>query len=206
MLLRVIDLRGGPEEEKDADIKIVLYKDSVTMDLQEKPFTSAYYPSPLSENFRATLEWYFKDYLQETQAQGMDKEVVAKLILLGQHMGDNLLGEDHELIKVKELIEEDGFENLEVHVTSSNPDFFRELWELSVLPESKYMLSSVSKSFVRQITSPNNCLLDTEVNFDLSTDSPLKIVHLISRPVASQSLEIFDVPRSSDAFNSYVNT
>lgn len=214
MLLRVIDLRSGGEKEKrkkDSDVEIVLHKETVAVDSPEERFTSIYYPSPFSENFRASLAWYFKDYLQEipaleTDLSVPDKDVVAKLIRLGQHMGDNLLGEDHELIKVKEMIEEDGFEQLDVRIESSNPDFFRELWELSVLPESKYLLSSVSKSFVRQFTDPELNQSDGEVRYELSTESPLKVLHLISRPITSSSKDLLDTPRSSDAFNGYVDT
>ncbi|NQZ09897.1 MAG: hypothetical protein HRT35_22325 [Algicola sp.] len=154
MLLRIIDRPAGDNGE-DA-IQIVLQHQQRTTD-----FVTESYDSPFSDNFRQKLAWYFNEYLQN---ETFDVDVVAKLIKHGQNIGDELLGEDHQLVKISEDIEQHGYHNLQVQLESQRIGFFDELWEATVLPDSKYMLSSVVKGFVRQFVQAKPL---PELRFDL---------------------------------------
>jgi hypothetical protein len=223
MLLRIIDLPGNAQSNDG--IRIVF-----THSTLEQRYSTELYKSPMSDNFRKTLEWYFKDFLQESSAEG-DAGVADKLIRVGQYMGDELLGEDHQLIKLKEMIEAKGYENLVVQIESADVNFFKELWEATILPESKYVLSSVVKGFVRQfvqkdfpaeypelhyelkVTLPEQDSLqkmlksgieghdENEIKPSILNQKPLRLLYLVSRP------EGFALPfTSSTGFNFYLET
>jgi ATPase family associated with various cellular activities (AAA) len=176
---------------------------------------------PFSNNFYNDLAWYFQDYPLEvakrsekevaTQSEKsdepLDRGIVEKLLRLGQHLGDELLGEDHQLIRMKETIEEQGYENLNVQIETNDDCFFDALWELAILPESNYVLSAVSKTYVRQFTDPTVSFDYPELVYDLTPpppkqaaglehlyqpeetqqqeqddSTPLRILHIVSRP------------------------
>lgn len=84
-----------------------------------------YFPSELTANFCKLLSWYFGDYERDReQTTQSDKSTIDKYIRLGRRMGDNLLGEDHELIKLTEMIEDAGFEQLQVSLESERVEVF----------------------------------------------------------------------------------
>ena len=181
MLLRIVD---KPNDKNDSDaVEITL-----TTKEQTHRFTAEYFPSPLSTNFRIDMDWYFTSYPASSltsNSQGVasktDRSVAEKIIKLGQQMGDQLLGEDYEFIKIKEIIEEVGFENISVEIESDRASFHQELWECLILAESKFVLSCVTKSFVRKYPSSNRTSESNQLtNFALSENAPINIIHVIS--------------------------
>ncbi len=218
MLLRIIDkTTNGNDDEL---INIVFEHD-----LEDEQFYIYRYDSPFSRNFRENINWYYNEYLCDRDDKPDDRGVVEKLIKFGQYLGDQLLGEDHQLTKYMRLIEEQGYHNLQVQIESERVEFFDELWEAMVFPESKYILAAVVKSFVRKFSSLENRAEHVEVCYGLKTapvsaesivslvqtgsescsgpdrsdDKPLCILHAVFRP-GSRSL-----PRDpSNAFNTGV--
>lgn len=166
MLIRIIDLTDVDGTE---DVLRVEYQGHEW----QKTFQTDLYDSPFSINFRKTLNWYFNQYWsqQTFSAEPDDKGVVQKVIRGGQGIGDELMGDDYELIKITEDIANNGFENLDVQLVSQRPEFFTELWETLILPDSKYMLSTVVKSFVRQVTTADTPSLPKIIK-DLKATAP----------------------------------
>lgn len=130
-------------------------------------YISEDYKSPFNNNFRSTLAWYFKDYPAQALPAEDDRNVVAKLLTFGGYLGDSLLGDDLQLSAIKSLIEEQGYENLSVSIESSTPDFFNELWESLILPDSDFVLSSVVKSFTRNFSGNGFPQNDAELVYNL---------------------------------------
>ncbi len=174
MLLKIVDLIDSDPDNRHIQISFESDKENIS-------FTSEYLSSPFTRNFSKTLSWYFNAYLNETPWETGDKDVVNKLISLGNQMGDKLLGEDHELMKVSDIIKETGIDQLLVQIKSSRLDFFLEQWEALILPESPYILSTVCKGFERFFNAPDpagNTELEAEKHYELDKTSPLKILHV----------------------------
>lgn len=203
MLIRIIDVPAQGNED-----------DSVRIQYQgadhNKTYQTELYTSPFSANFRKTLAWYFCQYPGQYQLEGEfgdDKGVVQKVIRAGQGIGDELIGEDYELVQIAEDIIQGGYEQLDVEFVSLRPSFFSEIWETMILPDAKYMLSTVAKSFVRRIgdvdtpklpslsynlkvTAPTSehvaqmlqGMGEAPKANDRSDDKPLRVLHWVARP------------------------
>ncbi len=167
MLLRIVDCPGIAGA--DDAIHVIFENREKT-----ESFFTASYASPISQNFRKSLAWYFHDYPLQAGSDVEDFGVVEKLIKFGQYMGDELLGEDHQLIKIKEEIESVGYEKLSVHIESSRINFFRELWEATIFPESKYVLSAVVKEYVRKFDQEKFPYDGAELHYNLRVSRPLQ--------------------------------
>jgi len=198
MLLRIIDI------EKSNSVNIILENDENCI-IEEYSIES--YSSPTSLNFRKSLSTYFKNYLSNGVNSSNDKIDVERLISRGKSFGDELLGEDHQLIKVTEIIDENNYQALDVQIESNRISFFNELWELTILPDSKYFLSTVVRSFIRKFTKQSisealpECLYqlnvssntddnlsqilnvdqDEQKNKQKTDDKPLNILYVVSR-------------------------
>jgi hypothetical protein len=165
MLLRIIDHPATGNGE-DA-IRIVFeHKQSNTH------FMTEYYDSPFSANFREKLAWYFNEYPQIALTQTDSGNVIEKLIKSGQNMGNELLGEDHQLIQITEDIERNGYANLQVQIESARVGFFNELWETAILPESNYVLSTAVKGYLRRFVNADAANHWPELRFDLKVTLP----------------------------------
>jgi len=181
MLLRIIDVPANESAENSEDaIRVVLENNG-----NAESFATESYTSPVYESFYQTLAWYFSDYPLKGHPQNSEKViddsgVAEKIIQFGQYIGDELLGENYQLIKLKESIEDQGYENLQVQIESARVEFFKELWETAILHESKYVLSTVVKGYMRQFVQksdyskddlPNSDLLKefSELRYDLKT-------------------------------------
>lgn len=180
MLLQILDTCGEKEEKNEAGVEVRFFREGSFGASPDEQYFATYYPSPFWGYLRELLHWYFKDYLADLDPNKTDKNIVEKLIRLGSDMSDKLLGEDHELIKIAEIIADGGAGQLDVRIESSNPDFFREFWEVLVLHESKYILSSCVRSFVRIYQEEASAVSADEMDFELSIDAPLKILNVIS--------------------------
>lgn len=163
VLLQIID---RPTASLESDLVEVQF----TLDSIQKSYTSDYFPSPFSAGLKSALAWYFRDYLQQPEGQAADKDVVTKVLQLGQLMADGLLGEDHQLVGITEQISEAGIGELQVELVSSRLAFFEELWESLILPESNFMLSGAAASFTRRFDSDSSADV---VQLGHSADYPL---------------------------------
>jgi ABC-type dipeptide/oligopeptide/nickel transport system ATPase component len=208
MLLRVIDCPAV--ENTDDTVQIILEDNNTT-----ESFYTESYSSPIYASFHDTLAWYFNLYPQKVTNEKGDSGVIEKLIKFGQSIGDELLGEDFQLIKLTEYIEDQGYQNLQVQIESTRIEFFKELWETTIIHESKYVLSTVVKSYVRQFVQPDFPNDYPELNYKLSVpvaqdkvskllqgdeppidsgqlsnenNRPLRVLYLVSRP------ELVDLP------------
>ncbi|MES2826040.1 MAG: ATP-binding protein [Pseudomonadota bacterium] len=182
MLLRIIDL---PAENDTQDaVRVVLENNN-----HIETFVTESYTSSISDNFRKTLAWYFTEYPQQTTKD--DSGVVEKLIKFGQYMGDEILGEDHQLMKIKSIIEAQGYQNLQVQIESTRLGFFKEMWETTILPESKYVLSAVVQGFVRQFVQESFPADYPELRYDLKVKSqPDKVAQLLRDDLATAGNDI----------------
>ncbi|MDO6526358.1 hypothetical protein Q4519_11755 [Motilimonas sp. 1_MG-2023] len=161
MLLRIID-KG---DSKGINIEFTSRKKCESYEVVE-------FESPFSRNFLTQLDWYFSDYAIGSADINGDKSVNGRLITQSQYFGDAIIGEDHELIRLKECIEDSGYENLDVRIESQNHDFFSELWETLILPDSKYILSTVVSEFSRTFCTRDKQSLP-EIEFGLNVTPPV---------------------------------
>lgn len=218
MLLQIID--NQTSNPKNSSIQIILENEDKS---ETENFVTECYSSPFSVNFRKTLANYFRNFLLKESNTAEFSGVVEKLINFGHHLGDELLGEDHQLLKFTENIEQEGYQKLNVRIESERIAFFKEIWETMILPESKYLLSTVVKSFSRQFTQKNSPWEYPELNYYLQIappqdkieellneegarkpvenqedDKPLNILYLVSRPTV--------INASSNAMNTCLET
>jgi hypothetical protein len=185
MQLRIIDQYQADPHQQSVDI--ILQTDS-----QQLSFRVYEFKSPLTANFHQALTWYFQHYSQSLEQTPEDKRVPEKLISFGQYLADCLLGEDMQLVQVKDLVEEEGYDQLHVQIESSRLAFFADSWEIMVLPDAKYVLSTVSQGFIRRLTGPDQPDYEAELNYDLATKTTdtneststtrLGILHILARP------------------------
>ncbi|MEE8059160.1 MAG: hypothetical protein V3T17_15180 [Pseudomonadales bacterium] len=201
MLLRIIDKLDAHHHENS--IEVILQMDGSNIQFRIDGFSS-----PLTDNFNKTLAWYFQHYSQTLGQQKNDKSMPEKMLTLGQHLADELLGEDFNLVQIKESIENNGYEHLGVQIESSRIAFFQECWELLILHDSKYVLSAVSHDFVRRFIGHDQPDYEGELNYALAVmeatentaSSALGILHVISRSTAVNA----NTP-PTNAYNSSVN-
>ncbi|MET1255410.1 hypothetical protein [Aliikangiella maris] len=196
MQLRIIDKKNistSSEQINGTPIEIIFEG----VDYQKKYMIDSY-QSPLSSNFRALVDWYFAEYLTEPQSHD-DRQVSEKLIKIGQYLGDELLGEDYQQIAIKDHIEAQGYPHLMVSIESDRACFLAEPWELLVLHESNYILSSVVNGFIKQpLNSYDNATLTApqklsigQVQESAKTDvsvSQFKFFRFISQTLQTDSL------------------
>lgn len=177
MLLRLIDKANAQHEIDKVEVCLQ------TAD-REIIFTVDEFTDPIGDYFYQLLTWYFNQYLQSLTLSVDDKGVGEKLIRSGQALGDGLLGEDFELMQVRDLIEEVGYDQVRVQLESSRIAFFQTAWELLILPDAKFVLSASSREFVRRFTGDSQPDYETEKHFELHGGSddvdalPLSILHI----------------------------
>lgn len=219
MLLRVVD-RTTPAGA--TALKVYLEKDEVT----DSYFTDYELALP-SEDLRRRLRWYYTGYLQQIpgrQAAGTgDDSVIERLVAYGQALGNDVCGSFHELDRFREAIEAAGYAQVDVELVSSDPSFWARPWEMMILPGSRYVLSSVVRSFVRRPMSHDACAVAaTERRYELKVprpvpedvarvinggaheqplEQPLRILHIVSRPRTQESQPEEDVDAASLAFD-----
>ena len=206
MLLRIID--NPTMGAMTNSLKLVLEYDGKAGS-ESDSFDVETYNSPINDNFRKTLHWYFNEYL-EGVSHGQDtSDVVGKLVKFGRYMGDELLGEDHQMLRFMERIDGLGYPNLKVQLESKRIEFFSELWEATILHEANYFLAGAAHSFSRQFTGSEFKTDFPELQFNLNTTAPeqdqvskllgsqedssapvehnpLKVLYLVSRDLTSQ--------------------
>lgn len=205
----------------DDSIELILENDQ-----KIKRFVTECFSPPLTQNITKSLIAYFQQYNHDFSKEVDEKNMVKKIITLGQQMGDCLLGEDFELNSFVEIIEEHGFEQLAVLIESDRIEFFNEIWEATIFPESKFILSSVTNEFVRRFSSSATInlaelryelkvtpLSTQQINQQLSAGqsdqteyekSPLTILHLVSRPTDFDLA--FDSSNSMRSFLTFLGT
>lgn len=210
MLLRIID-RG------DDALEVVFQSP-----LLNKSFPIEFYDSPVYSNFQQSLAWYFRDYpllLDKASVNDKVQQLVPRLIAFGQAMGEKLSGEDFELVAITEHIEQTGYPQLQVRFESDDVAFFDDVWEATVLPEAKYMLSCIAQGFTRtfveqpledlnvglQVTLPVNdemaALMQSapvEGEAEQQVNNPLKITKWLSRGVDDKGV-------ASNSLNASIN-
>ena len=164
MRLRIIDIPCSEGGENRLELIFENHEEKYS-------FTTETYSSPVSPDFYNKMFWYFNEYPLQISEQN-DQSIAEKIIKLGHYLGDELLGEDHQLIKIKETIEDTGFQFLDVQIESKRPEFYKELWELVVLYESKYILSAVVKSFARRLVCEELDRNLPELRYDLNYIPP----------------------------------
>ena len=169
MELRIVDKKLDENDDNNEDVIDIIFEKDGEYDC----FTIDVFDSPFSVNFQKSLRWYFNEYPRDNSESVGDKGIGEKLLKFGQYLGDYLLGEDHELNRFVQKIEKEGYENLRVSVESKRLDFFDELWETLILPESKFVLSSACKQFVRRLNSSNGNREYPELEFELGVASPV---------------------------------
>lgn len=129
----------------------------IEISLESEKFRESYlvedFSVPISSSSNQLLQQYFSDTIDNPDERAA---VDAKIIKLGEDLADGILGEDHQLYKFTSLIEEQGYEQLDVTIISDKHDFHNIPWELLILPESPYILSAVTKSFQRSHNAPKD--------------------------------------------------
>ena len=108
MLLRLID------QPSASAIQVNLQAEDQTI-----TFTIDDFSSPISAAFYENLSWYFEHYLQLLNQPVDDRNVGEGLLRKGLSLGDSLIGEDFELMKVSDRIETEGFAKVRVQVESA---------------------------------------------------------------------------------------
>lgn len=176
VLLRIIDLSNVNNPNDNIEIVFEQKGQSVRYIIEK-------YTSPISNHFWKSLSSYYLNYLPYSKDVADDFGVSERIIKLGQYIGDELIGEDHQLTRIKNFIEKDGYKDLEVSIESARPDFFKELWELLILPDSNYVLSASVQSFNRHIICDPPTREYSELRFNLDNkERKLSILYLVSRP------------------------
>lgn len=130
------------------------------------------FDSPHSKALRQAFASFYADVPSDPEPDKTVLNIAEKLISGGQRLADNLLGEDHELMKIVHEIEQAGFAKLEVSIDSDDSDFFEEFWETVVLPDTKYVLSASVSRFSRT----NSQLYgepDSEIELGLVANDPM---------------------------------
>lgn len=168
MLLRIIDL--GIEGCSESKIDIVLEFDGGRRNFSVDGFTS-----PQTENFRKALDWYYTDYPGMAMFCNDDRGVSEKIITNGGYAGDEILGEDFQLLEMMQVIDQRGWSGLQVRIESAGTVFFQEMWESLILHESRYVLSTQVQSFVRKCIFPGHDRDYPELRYGLAVDNTSNI-------------------------------
>jgi hypothetical protein len=137
-----------------------------------RTFTSKYFPSPLSAGLRKLFAAYFA-------AAQPDVVQAERLIRIGQAMGEGVHGEGLELSACREIIERNGYGQLQVVIEADHPGFFAEHWEALILPESKYVLSAHCAGFTRRFVDDTHPAAGPEGR--TRAGPMLRIAHLVGR-------------------------
>lgn len=211
MLLKIIDETNSNDSTNA--VRVIFEDGSLKIDYLVED-----YQRQFKESFDKSLNWYFSEYPHVEEESTNSQGISEKFSKLGQYLGDELLGEEFEQLKIVNHIEKAGYENLDVEIYSSNTDFYSELWEAIILNDSKYYLSSATKSFTRRFSfSLENALPekhfglkveqptvgimdDLDVTSPRVANEPLRILYIVSRPDVSSSFKF------SDALNMNFNT
>ncbi|OCQ18821.1 hypothetical protein A7985_22660 [Pseudoalteromonas luteoviolacea] len=174
---------------------------------------------PSSKNFtRATSECY-GPFLYGEKCEFKGDNTAANIIQFGHKLGDSLLGEQFELNAIREIIEEVGYQHLEIKIVSDDATFHAQLWESIILPGSNYVLSTVAKRFSR-VTRSDAAAEESADHWALNVTSaltqemqamqsggqapepqndPLNVLHLIARPENAPfgDIESYMLPRQA---------
>ncbi len=174
--LRIIDKHGHQGISEKIEIQAILKETTLSHEVN-------YFPSPVDEEFKDELEWYYREFLVngcKDQRMRADK-TVKKLIRLGREMGEQLFADDYVLYVILEKLDEYKLENVVVTIESDRPGFFNEPWELLVLPDSNRYLSTSVSAFIRTLPQElpeRKCLA-------LSTEKPLNVLIVAPTPTGA---------------------
>lgn len=170
MLLRILD---QSTETLPTAVKIELVKDGLA-----RGYVTDYDISIPSDDLRSRLAWYYSEYPIDKPVVGADS-VMDRLIRYGQSLGQDVCGSFAELDELRKEIESVGYAQCDVELVSQDPGFWSRPWESLILPNSRYVLSSVARSFVRR-PAPER---PAHVDFHTPAEGePLRVLRLLSRP------------------------
>ncbi len=173
MLLQIIDIANSSDTGLSVEVKL-------NIDGDTKSYQTTTHLSRSSGSLVRDLAWYFQSSMTQVPPATLDKNVIGRLLKFGKELGDELIGEDFELMAYREFIEDKGYSELEVRIESSREEFFVIPWESLILPDANYVLASVAKGFHRCVvnTDINN---GNEIEYALTKENPLRITHFASR-------------------------
>ncbi|WP_075185096.1 hypothetical protein [Teredinibacter haidensis] len=169
MLLEIIDghsIGSDNESGENNVIKMVLSGDAVS-----EEYVCDYEESPFTAQFRKNLQYFLFGRIVSDNTKLKVQAPMEKFFRLGHALGDSLLGEDHELLRLLSIIEREGYEKLEVSIVSTRPEFFSEFWEAAVLHDAKYLFATQVKRFSRVFDRRHQESLPT-VEYQLNVTPP----------------------------------
>lgn len=224
MKLRIVDLSAEGEETR-----------SVRVEFDTKTVHNSYiiddFCPPLMDGLLQSITQYYGQEIEYFVDSSEKKAInnnstISRLIAYGQQLGDSILGEDHELLGILDVVSESGYDRLDVTVESKRGVFFENLWEILVAFESKHILSSMVRSYCRSIgrshehSEPIDLRLSNasftiervqellaekpKSERDESRQKPFRLLHIINRAgdmndTHSQISELFGAYSPADA-------
>lgn len=136
----------------------------------------------LNDELREMLHWYFDEFRAELPAgQGLAERVERTLLEAGNALGYRIEDAKRTLARFGTRASAAGVHQLQVTVSSDDPDFLREPWELLVLPESKYFVSAAGASFVRVLRTAGELERPPLESRGLGPSSPLRVLRVVDR-------------------------
>ncbi len=107
------------------------------------------YAPVVSRHLKQSLNEYCMAIVGEQPLSNPAVNFGEKYLSVGHRIADQLMGDDFQLIRFREIIEDVGYAQLDVVIESSQAEFLEEVWDSLILPGSKYIISTVSRSFQR---------------------------------------------------------
>jgi hypothetical protein len=138
----------------------------------------------LNDEIREMLHWYFDDFRAELPAsEALAERVERTLLDAGSALGYRIEDDKRTLARFGARATAAGVHLLHVRVSSNDPDFLREPWELLVLPESKYFVAATGASFVRgpRVEAEGELEREPIESRGLGPSSPLRALRVVDR-------------------------
>ena len=173
MLLRIIDKPGS---ENEGDSLEVVFSDAT----ESQSLTCQYFPFLESAELGHSFGDCFKRHNEASTTPENVNALADEMFSLGEKMGQRIFGDEIKMRGLKQCIDNDDLNQLEVRFESSRLGFFDELWEVLVLPGCQTSLSLLAGGFVRCFTGNNIVSHETELELELSKTLPLTLLHIIS--------------------------
>ena len=167
MLLRIIDT-SIPDQDEYC-LKVIYTDTNNTFECEIEDFKFSYN----DRSKQALNDFYLKYPADEEPEENYAVNFINSTLRLGESLGDKLLDDDNQIYKITKAISDQGYHNLEVQIESENTHFLKESWELLILIDSKFILSTVCKSFKRLLTSNSNTKGHQDIHYQLNCDSAL---------------------------------
>ncbi|MBI5185112.1 MAG: CHAT domain-containing protein [Nitrospinae bacterium] len=171
--LSLIDKPEKNGESGEVEIRLVSGDDTFAYPVK-------YYPSPITDDFRKELQWYFEEYLLHPYGKNIEraKKAASDIKKFGKEMGQRLFGEGRVRDVILEKLDRLKLQNVLVTLESTRPEFFQEPWEILLLPERDQCLSTSCSGFVRSLPEK----FKPETQLQLGKENPLRVLMVISRP------------------------